>query len=147
MKKSATMILITLTLAFVAFVIGFYLGRQSEPTNIQIQGVDTIAPTIGKTPVDTTGRNPDAPSPTPTAGETQPQYPLDINTATVSQLDTLPGIGPVIAQAIVDYRSEFGPFTSVEDLLRVPGIGEKRLEAILEFIYVAGGNHEDSSCG
>ena len=49
---------------------------------------------------------------------------ISLATATLEQLDTLPGIGPVTAQAILDHRAEHGPFTSVDDLLNVRGIGE-----------------------
>lgn len=55
---------------------------------------------------------------------------ISLGTATLEQLDTLPGIGPVTAQAILDHRSEHGPFTSVDDLLDVKGIGEKTLSDI-----------------
>lgn len=60
--------------------------------------------------------------------------PLDINVATVQELETLPGIGNTKAQAIIDYRSQNGPFHHVEDLLNVPGIGEKTLEQIIDLI-------------
>jgi len=52
---------------------------------------------------------------------------ISLGTATLEQLDTLPGIGPVTAQAILDHRAEHGPFTSVDDLLDVRGIGEATL--------------------
>jgi competence protein ComEA len=52
-----------------------------------------------------------------------PGSPLSLNTATVADLDALPGIGPVLAQRIVDHRSAHGPFTSVAQLEDVPGIG------------------------
>ena len=52
---------------------------------------------------------------------------ISLGTATLEQLDTLPGIGPVTAQAILDHRAEHGPFTSVDDLLDVKGIGEATL--------------------
>lgn len=55
---------------------------------------------------------------------------ISLGTATLEQLDTLPGIGPVTAQAILDHQSEHGPFTSVDDLLDVKGIGEKTLSDI-----------------
>jgi competence protein ComEA len=48
---------------------------------------------------------------------------VNINTASVEELDALPGVGPTIAQRIVDYRSENGPFRSIEDLMQVKGIG------------------------
>jgi|SRR4051794_17007672 competence protein ComEA len=53
--------------------------------------------------------------------------PVDVNTATLEQLDTLPGIGPVTAQAIIDWRTQNGAFTSVDELLEVSGIGDPTL--------------------
>ena len=55
---------------------------------------------------------------------------ISLGSATLEQLDTLPGIGPVTAQAIIDYRTEHGRFTSVDDLLDVKGIGEATLADI-----------------
>ncbi|WP_354670706.1 ComEA family DNA-binding protein [Streptomyces flavofungini] len=52
--------------------------------------------------------------------------PVGLNTATAEQLDTLPGVGPVLAQHIIDYRTEHGGFRSVDELREVNGIGEKR---------------------
>jgi competence protein ComEA len=62
----------------------------------------------------------------PAAGSS-PSAPLDLNTATLEQLDGLPGIGPVTAQKIIDYRQEHGAFHSVAELEGVPGIGAGRL--------------------
>ena len=59
---------------------------------------------------------------------------VPINIASAEQLDTLPGIGPSKAEAIVSYREEHGPFTSLEDLLNVKGIGEKTLENLKDLI-------------
>lgn len=59
---------------------------------------------------------------------------VDINTADSAELQTLPGIGPVYADRIIKYRSEFGPFESVEQLVQVNGIGEKTLADLLPFI-------------
>lgn len=56
---------------------------------------------------------------------------VDLNHATAEELTVLPGVGPVTAQAIVNYRTEHGFFSSVEDLLLVPGIGEATLNGIL----------------
>nr|WP_326127497.1 helix-hairpin-helix domain-containing protein [uncultured Oscillibacter sp.] len=53
--------------------------------------------------------------------------PLDINTASAEELAGLPGIGRVLAERIVDYRAEHGPFGAEEDLMEVSGIGEKKL--------------------
>ncbi|MFF1298733.1 MULTISPECIES: helix-hairpin-helix domain-containing protein [unclassified Streptomyces] len=55
-----------------------------------------------------------------------PAAPVPLNTATVDQLDTLPGVGPVLAQHIVDYRTQHGGFRSVDELREVNGIGERR---------------------
>ena len=65
--------------------------------------------------------------------------PVDINTAGVSELDSLPGIGPSKAQAIVTYRSENGPFGSISDLDNVPGIGAATLEGLREHVSLGDG--------
>ena len=64
---------------------------------------------------------------------------LDINTATAEELEKLVGIGPALAQAIVDYRAEHGPFHSVDELLEVSGIGEAKLGGIRGEVTVNGG--------
>lgn len=61
---------------------------------------------------------------------------ININSATVEQLQEIPGIGPVKASAIISYRDEFGKFKSPEDLMNVTGIGKKTFEKIAEFIEV-----------
>jgi competence protein ComEA len=53
--------------------------------------------------------------------------PLDLNSATLEQLETLPGVGPVTAQKIIDYRTQHGAFTSVQELDAVPGIGPSHM--------------------
>lgn len=56
--------------------------------------------------------------------------PVDLNTATEQELQTLPGIGPALAKRIVEFRQENGEFSRVEDLLKVKGIGEKSFEKL-----------------
>lgn len=55
---------------------------------------------------------------------------IDLNRATASELEGLPGVGPVLAERIVAYRDEHGPFDAIEDLLDVAGIGEAKLEQL-----------------
>jgi competence protein ComEA len=71
-------------------------------------------------------------APTTTPTEPAEGQPLNLNTATLEQLDTLSGIGPTTAQKILDFREEKGGFGSVEELGEIPGIGDKRLATLRE---------------
>jgi competence protein ComEA len=62
--------------------------------------------------------------------------PVDLNTATLDQLDDLPGVGPATAQAIIDWRDEHGGFSSVDQLLEVRGIGEAKLADLRDLVTV-----------
>jgi competence protein ComEA len=68
------------------------------------------------------------------AGATAPGGPVHLNSATLEQLDALPGLGPVTAQKILDYRQEHGGFGSVDELDAVPGIGPARLADLRELV-------------
>jgi competence protein ComEA len=68
--------------------------------------------------------------------ETAPNVPLNLNTATLEQLDELDGIGPATAQSILEYREEHGGFGTVEELGQVPGIGDVRLASLREQVRV-----------
>ncbi len=65
-----------------------------------------------------------------------PEKPIDLNTATSEQLQQLPGVGPVTAQAILDFRKKSGPFKRVSDILAIRGISKKRYQAISPFLTV-----------
>lgn len=65
-----------------------------------------------------------------------PKAKVNINTAGLEELDSLPGIGPALAQRILDYRQQHGPFRSIEDLQNVSGIGSKRFEELKDLITV-----------
>jgi competence protein ComEA len=79
--------------------------------------------------------DPAPPPPEAAAGPATPSAPLDLNTATVEQLDTLPGVGEVTAGRIVAYRSAH-PFTTVDELLEVPGIGQRRFDQLKDLVTV-----------
>jgi competence protein ComEA len=70
----------------------------------------------------------------PAAVGTAPVGPVSLSAATLEQLDTLPGVGPVTAQKILDYRTAHGAFRSVEELDAVPGIGPGRIEALRDVV-------------
>src|SRR3954470_8474720 len=72
----------------------------------------------------------------PATAAATPAQPVNLNTATLEQLDTLDGVGPATAQKILDYRQAHGGFGSVDELDQVPGIGEKRLAALREHLRV-----------
>ncbi len=64
---------------------------------------------------------------------------IDLNSATLDQLDSLPGIGPTTAQNIIDYRQQHGPFSHIEDIMNVPGVGPTTFDAIKDLITI--GSH------
>jgi competence protein ComEA len=78
----------------------------------------------------------EAPTPPAEGGPTVVTGPVNINIATQTELETLPGIGPVLAGRIIEYREANGPFGSIEDIQNVPGIGPSIFEDIKESIMV-----------
>ena len=71
-------------------------------------------------------------APSPARGQASAK--IDLNSATASELETLPGIGTVKAQSILDYRQANGPYSSVDDLLAVSGIGPATVESIRDLV-------------
>uniref|UniRef100_UPI0010C0EC6C ComEA family DNA-binding protein n=1 Tax=Segeticoccus rhizosphaerae TaxID=1104777 RepID=UPI0010C0EC6C len=70
------------------------------------------------------------------AGAATDGPPLDLNAATAAQLEELPGVGPVLSQRIVEWRTEHGRFSTVDELMEVSGIGEKMLAEIAPRVRV-----------
>ncbi len=70
----------------------------------------------------------------PPGGGSDGRTGVNVNRATVAELEALPGVGPVLAQRIHDFRAEHGDFETVEDLLAVPGIGEGKLATLREAV-------------
>ena len=99
--------------AFIADGMRIYIPKRGVPTPV---------------PVSSSGA---APISSPTAL-------LDINTATAEELETVPHIGPTLAERIIEYRQEHGPFHQVDDLLAVKGIGKALLEKIKPYLTVSG---------
>lgn len=97
------------------------------------------APGAGRVPIPEPPLPAAAASPRPAApAKPAPAGRLDINRAGVAELQQLPGIGRSLARRIVAHREAGGPFASPEELLRVPGIGPKRLDRLRPWVAVGG---------
>ena len=136
MKKPVN-ILVILTCVFAAFLGGFHIGRKMNRSPVHIY---QITPAANSQP-EALGEAEDAEQVEAVTEETEPAvvFPLNINTATIPELDELPGIGPVLAQRIVDYRTTYGGYKAVEELLKVNGIGDAKLMEIIDLITVETG--------
>ena len=121
MKNKALFATICLTFSIITFMLGVTFGRHTSPPTIPENITSPMIP------------SPDSIVSPDTYGGI-----LNINTATKEDFVLLPGICDALAQAIIDYRNDNGPFNTVEDLLKVSGIGNKKLNAIIEYITVGG---------
>lgn len=103
-----------------------------------VSGVNRAAPLADgeKVYIPRAGEAVQAPGSSAASSEGTSEALVNINTAGLSELDELPGIGPATAQAIIDEREANGPFTSIEDIMRVSGIGEKKFEKLADRICV-----------
>jgi len=76
------------------------------------------------------------PYPNPAQSVENDIYYLDLNAATAEQLTPIPGVGPALAQNIIEYREEHGPFTQYGELLNVKGIGHEKIKVIMEYVRI-----------
>jgi len=109
---------------------GFLPDAEPQAINLArplVDGEQIVVPKKGETP---------AGPATGGGAAQQPGGKVNINNASVSDFDGLPGIGPVLAQKIVDYRDQHGPFHSVQDLMKVSGIGQKKFDSLKDLITV-----------
>jgi competence protein ComEA len=94
-------------------------------------GTQVVVPRVGEVvTLPSTPGAPAGPDGSTSAG------PVDLNTADAAALETLPGIGPATAAAILEHRDTNGPFAAVDDLIDVPGIGEAKLAALADLVTV-----------
>lgn len=117
---------------------GTAAGADLESVNLArkvVDGEQIRIPRHGESPTAGAGVPGGAAPGDPAAG--QPGVPIDLNTATLEQLDTLPGVGEVTANRIIAYRTAH-PFRTVDDLRQVTGIGDRRFETLKDLVTVAG---------
>ena len=124
MKNKLLAVLPVLTSLFVGLTLGLYLGRNPTGSSVTVSIAEQQTATISYA---------DSQSP-----EQHDTLSVNINTADTSELAQLPGIGEVLARRIIDYRRIHGAFTAPEQLTNVEGIGQGKLEAILEQITIGG---------
>ena len=108
--KRAEWIAIAVTAAFLLLVTGIRIGTHHRSVPVTVTTSQQIAETA---------------APVRTAEAAAESAPVNLNTATAEQLQELTGVGPVLAERIVEFRTENGPFERVEDITKVQGIAEK----------------------
>ena len=160
MKNKAMAALAAMVLLFGGFTGGFFLGRNTRVETIQTTKTvhetvpgetvvvlrevlvtlppETVIPTVPSTepPVRSEPTKQTEPKKSSGSSEKKVTFPVNINTASKKELDALPGIGETLAQRIIDYRSANGPFSTVDELTKVKGIGAKTLEKLKPYATV-----------
>lgn len=128
-KGKQTAWLIALAALTTVFSLGFFFGRRSVPYEIAVQTERAVQ----SQPVQETT------APQKSSQEEEPSEEtniVDLNTASLEELMTLPRIGQTLAQRILDYRAQYGKFSAPEQLMDVDGIGETTYEGLKDLITV-----------
>ena len=113
--KKGKFIMLCLCFCFFSLVIGMFLGRNTRHEYILLPSEETSM-----------------------ISEQSADPRLDLNEMSKAQLMSLPGIGELLADRIVAYRDQYGPFQSIDELLMVEGIGEVKIERISPFVFIGG---------
>lgn len=135
MKKSGSWGFVVIVALFTGFLAGILAGRSIQADRVEISPLlQQAEATVSEKDASISAGSITQESPAQIG--TVPVNMVNINTASLEELDKLPGIGPSIAQQIIDYRTEHGAFNNIYELINISGIGEKKLAAILDYITV-----------
>lgn len=135
MKKSGSWGFVVIVALFAGFLAGILVGRSIQADRVEISPLlQQAEATVSEKDASISAGSITQESPAQIG--TVPVNMVNINTASLEELDKLPGIGPSIAQQIIDYRTEHGAFNNIYELINISGIGEKKLAAILDYITV-----------
>ena len=131
-------VIIAVSIAFVVFAAGMYIGNLSVGEGIYVKTEKSAEAdyTVGSGTEQDKAINDDSYVESKKLSENTASDKININTAGIEELVELPGIGETLAQRIVDYRKEHGRFDTIGDIMDVKGIGEAKFNAIKDLITV-----------